>query len=113
MAQSNFTTNKGKSLKLIVYFTYILFHIQPFGNIPNNNVNEMWNTKVDNGWRSSMDNNQDRYDRTYNERKTTNSQPSPFMIDTVRPNQFIGSGLGNVIQPRYGAVPSRYENGRF
>ena len=66
----------------------------------------MWNTKPDNGWRSTIDNNQDRYDRTYNERKGGNSQPSPFIIDTTRTNQFIGS---NVIQARYGA-PSRYEN---
>lgn len=63
-------------------------------------------------WR--MDNNQDRYDRTYNERKAPQMSASPFM-DPSRQNQFMGgSGSGGRPQDRYGApVSNRFDNGRY
>lgn len=60
-------------------------------------------------WR--MDNGQDRYDRTYNERKAPQMSVSPFM-DPSRQNQFM-SGGGRP-QDRYGApVSGRFDNGRY
>lgn len=74
-------------------------------NIPSSS-NDIWNKAgggADNGWRSGLDNSQDRYDRTYSERKT-----GTFM-DTSRPG-FIGGPVGG---NRYTNPVSRYENGRF
>lgn len=78
-------------------------------NIPSSS-NDIWNKAgggADNGWRSGLDNSQDRYDRTYSERKTG---PGSFMDTTSRPG-FMGGGPvgGN----RYTGPVSRYENGRF
>lgn len=63
-------------------------------------------------WR--MDNGQDRYDRTYNERKAPQMSASPFM-DTSRQNQFMGGGgSGGRQQDRYGApVSGRFDSGRY
>lgn len=61
-------------------------------------------------WR--MDNSQDRYDRTYNERKAQQMSVSQFM-DPSRQNQFMGGGGGRP-QDRYGApVSGRFDNGRY
>ncbi|XP_053697768.1 SAFB-like transcription modulator [Sabethes cyaneus] len=64
------------------------------------------------GWR--MDNGQDRYDRTYNERKVTQMSAGPFM-DPSRQGQFMsGGGGGGRPQDRYGApVSGRFDNGRY
>ncbi|XP_058447467.1 SAFB-like transcription modulator isoform X2 [Malaya genurostris] len=63
------------------------------------------------GWR--MDNGQDRYDRTYNERKAPQMNAGPFM-DPIRQSQFIGGGGGGRPQDRYGApVSGRFDNGRY
>ncbi|XP_065082294.1 uncharacterized protein LOC135704742 [Ochlerotatus camptorhynchus] len=64
------------------------------------------------GWR--MDNGQDRYDRTYNERKAPQMSASPFM-DPSRQSQFMGGGSsGGRPQDRYGApVSGRFDNGRY
>lgn len=66
-------------------------------------------------WR--MDNSQDRYDRTYNERKAPQMNAGPFM-DTSRQSQFMGGGGGGGSgrpQDRYGAPVSsgRFDNGRY
>lgn len=69
--------------------------------------NDPWGqNKSESSWRS-LDQNQDRYDRTYNERKSqvTSSQ----YIDAPRQNSFIGRP-----QERYNSqISSRFENGRF
>lgn len=64
------------------------------------------------GWR--MDNGQDRYDRTYNERKAPQMSANPFM-DPSRQSQFMGGGgSGGRPQDRYGApVSGRFDNGRY
>lgn len=62
-------------------------------------------------WR--MDNGQDRYDRTYNERKAPQMSAAPFM-DPSRASGFLG-GSGGRPQDRYGAPLSsgRFDNGRY
>ena len=56
-----------------------------------------------------MDAGQDRYDRTYNERKATTMPSSAVYMEPARPNQFMGRG-----QERYNnPVSSRFENGRY
>uniref|UniRef100_A0A8D8FHK2 (northern house mosquito) hypothetical protein n=2 Tax=Culex pipiens complex TaxID=518105 RepID=A0A8D8FHK2_CULPI len=62
-------------------------------------------------WR--MDNGQDRYDRTYNERKAPQMSAAPF-LDPVRPSGFLG-GSGGRPQDRYGAPvgSGRFDNGRY
>lgn len=61
-------------------------------------------------WR--MDNTQDRYDRTYNERKGPQMNAGQFM-DSSRQSQFVGGGGGRP-QDRYGAnMSNRFDNGRY
>ncbi|XP_058825438.1 scaffold attachment factor B2 [Topomyia yanbarensis] len=63
------------------------------------------------GWR--MDNGQDRYDRTYNERKAPQMNAGPFM-DPIRQSQFMGGGGGGRPQDRYNAaVSGRFDSGRY
>lgn len=80
--------------------------VKQFSNMPQQQ-NDLWSK--DNGWRS-MDSGQDRYDRTYNERKS-----SPYM-DQPRQSS-SGQGGGSFIsrpQDRYNnSVSSRFDNGRF
>ncbi|XP_055544814.1 SAFB-like transcription modulator isoform X1 [Wyeomyia smithii] len=68
-------------------------------------------TMANDGWR--MDNGQDRYDRTYNERKAPQLNAGPFM-DPSRQSQFMSGGGGRP-QDRYGAPVSsgRFDNGRY
>lgn len=60
-------------------------------------------------WRS-IDTNQDRYDRTYNERKTQPPTSSQYPDNPPRQNSFMGRP-----QDRYNSntSSSRFENGRF
>lgn len=62
-------------------------------------------------WR--LDNGQDRYDRTYNERKAPQLSSAPF-LDPVRSGGFLG-GSGGRPQDRYGAPvgSNRFDNGRY
>lgn len=62
-------------------------------------------------WR--LDNGQDRYDRTYNERKAPQMSAAPF-LDPPRPSGFMG-GSGGRPQDRYGAPvgSGRFDNGRY
>lgn len=84
--------------------------IKPFSNSSSHMqsvaVNDPWGQKpTDSTWRS-MEQNQDRYDRTYNERKQTVSSQ---YIDQSRQNSFLSRP-----QDRYNTViSSRFENGRF
>lgn len=81
--------------------------VKPFSHISSVAGNDPWGqNKTDSSWRS-LDQNEDRYDRTYNERKSqvTSSQ----YIDPPRQNSFIGRP-----QDRYNSqISSRFENGRF
>lgn len=71
------------------------------GGIP-----DPWNQKqADSNWRS-MDQNQDRYDRTYSERKSQVST-TQYMDAPPRQNAFVGRPP----QDRYGnSVSSRFDN---
>lgn len=84
--------------------------VKPFGSMPPSSA-DIWNKpSADNGWR--MDSN-DRYDRTFSERKTA---PGSQFMDSSRPSQPWGSGPGmGASGGRYpgNSVSSRYENGRF
>lgn len=75
------------------------------GGIP-----DPWSQKqADSNWRS-MDQNQDRYDRTYSERKSQVSTTQ--YMDAPRQNAFVGGGRPP--QDRYGnSVSSRFDNSRF
>ncbi len=81
--------------------------VKPFSHMQSVAGNDPWGqNKTEASWRS-LDQNEDRYDRTYNERKSqvTSSQ----YIDAPRQNSFIGRP-----QDRYnGQISSRFENGRF
>ncbi|KAG4079664.1 hypothetical protein HA402_010444 [Bradysia odoriphaga] len=81
--------------------------VKPFSHMQSVAGNDPWGqNKTDSSWRS-LDQNEDRYDRTYNERKSqvTSSQ----YIDPPRQNSFIGRP-----QDRYNSqISSRFENGRF
>lgn len=85
--------------------------VKPFGgggggHMQSVAANDPWGQKQSEGnWRS-MDQNQDRYDRTYNERKSQ-AAPSQYM-DPPRQNSFVGRP-----QDRYNQMSSRFENGRF
>ena len=81
--------------------------VKPFGHMQSVAANDPWGQKQSEAnWRS-LDQNQDRYDRTYNERKSQ-AAPSQYM-DPPRQNSFIGRP-----QERYNnAMSSRFENGRF
>lgn len=77
---------------------------------------ELWNQKqqqqTDANWRS-MDQNQDRYDRTYNERKSQAAPAQYISAPPARQNSFVGGGGGRP-QERYNSnMSSRFENGRF
>lgn len=77
--------------------------VKPFGN-SGPPQNDPWKSD---DWRS-LDGGQDRYDRTYNERKL-----SPYM-EPARQNS--GSGGGSYLsrpQDRYNSMPSRFDSGRF
>lgn len=76
---------------------------------------DMWNQKQqqhDSNWRA-MDQNQDRYDRTYNERKSQ-AAPAPYVSGPpARQTSFVGGGGGRP-QERYNSnLSSRFDNGRF
>lgn len=81
--------------------------VKPFSHMQSVAGNDPWGqNKTESSWRS-LDQNEDRYDRTYNERKSqvTSSQ----YIDAPRQNSFIGRP-----QERYNSqISSRFENGRF
>lgn len=81
--------------------------VKPFGHIQSVAGNDPWGQKQsEGGWRS-MEQSQDRYDRTYNERKSQ-SGPSQY-IDQPRQNSFISRP-----QDRYSNnISSRFESGRF
>lgn len=80
--------------------------VKPFSHMQSVAGNDPWGqNKSESSWRS-LDQNEDRYDRTYNERKSqvTSSQ----YMDAPRTNSFIGRP-----QERYNSQISRFENGRF
>lgn len=80
--------------------------VKPFGHMQSVAGNDPWGqNKTESTWRS-LDQNEDRYDRTYNERKQVTSSQ---YIDAPRQNSFIGRP-----QERYNSqISSRFENGRF
>lgn len=79
--------------------------VKPFSHMQSVAGNDPWGqNKAESSWRS-LDQNEDRYDRTYNERK---SQVTSQYIDAPR-QSFIGRP-----QERYNSqISSRFENGRF
>lgn len=82
---------------------------QTFGNMTSSSNNDSWNNKMsDGGWRP-METNQDRYDRTYNERKSQTQSAGQFIDPPPRQNSFMGRP-----QERYNnPVSSRFDNNRF
>lgn len=83
--------------------------VKPFGHIQSVAGNDPWGQKQnDSSWRT-LEQGQDRYDRTYNERKSSQSQPSSQYIEQQRQTPFIGRP-----QDRYNnSISSRFENARF
>lgn len=83
--------------------------VKPFGHIQSVAGNDPWGQKQsESSWRA-LEQGQDRYDRTYNERKSSQSQPSQYIEQQPRQNSFIGRP-----QDRYNSsISSRFENGRF
>lgn len=81
-------------------------HLQ---SVSGGGIPDPWNQKqADSNWRS-MDQNQDRYDRTYSERKTQVAS-AQYMDAPQRQNTFVGRPTVD----RYGnSMSSRFDNGRF
>lgn len=93
--------------------------VKPFSSMQSVAGNDPWNMNKppdSNSWSRSMDHQgQDRYDRTYNERKSSSQYidgPSVGGSSGSRPNSFITS---NRPQDRYNsnAMSSRFDGGRF
>lgn len=70
-----------------------------------------WPNKIseDTMWGRNSESNQDRYDRTYNERSNTS------YIDNNRSNAYnmIGSSNSRSIPDRYGNSVQRYDSGKY
>uniref|UniRef100_A0A1B0CTN0 RRM domain-containing protein n=2 Tax=Lutzomyia longipalpis TaxID=7200 RepID=A0A1B0CTN0_LUTLO len=79
--------------------------IKTYNNIQSMSSNDIWNKSSDSGWRN-METTQDRYDRTYNERK---SQAVPYIDQPRQNSSFIGRP-----QDRYSSSMSgRFDGNRF